>query len=1855
MKNKITQLKIFTLVLIFAVAMMAQFANAQVGTPSYLNGTGTTSNGFPLNGASNKVQWIYAPGAFTTLGGGSGSPLPAGNNITKVYIKFSSTVNATNLYSNLSISLGQNVGAIPNYTQAPATAGVAFNTGLTECFFQASGFAFTGITASSWYGITLQTPFTYDPSLALIVEIKCSAGTGNGVANVTTSGISQRLYAAFAAGTGTANTGLTPLGFDIIPNSPCTTPPTPGVSTANPSSGICVGANISLDLTGASVGGGQSYQWQTSPTIGGLYTNLGSSQTSSSLITPSTSTLYYRCEVTCSGNSQNSTPVLVTVDPPFPGGTYTINSGAATGGTNFQTFNDFKSALSCGIAGAIVVNVVPGSGPYNEQVEFGAVGGSSASNTITINGNNNLLTFDGNITLPYTLGLNGSDYFVFNNLNVSGTNATYSLTVKLWNGSDNNTFSNCTFESSTSATGTVHSPFSISGTATTATGTGNSGSNNLITGCTTVGGYYGLVISGAVSGTGNQVLNNSVTEFYTYGIYQAYCQNTLIKGNTIERPTRANPSSGYGIYLTTSTANCLVDGNTVRNLFGGLLTSTGTAYCLYNAVSATAGNENKWINNLVYNINNRGGVIYGIYIPSYNYVQFYHNTIILDDATATAGTTYGTYCNGTGAEAKNNIIYITRAGSGSKYCMYHSGTTGTSDYNVLYMNAPAGLNYIGYRTTAYATLAAFQSGTGLDLNSVDVDPLFTSNIPSNGLVNDIGTPVGVLTDIANNPRSLTTPDPGAYEFSLAGLDAAISWVSPTSPAVAGTYPITVNINNTQAQTITSLNLSYNDGSGPVTQSFTGLNIPGGSNQNFVFTTQYNLVGNVTITVDILSVNGGSDVISANNTDSYSLCISLSGTYTINAALPTSGTNFQSFNDAITALACGISNPLIFNVVSSSGPYNEQVVIPAISGASLSNTITINGNGNTLTFAGSSGNPNTLALNGADYFIFNNLFVDATDGTYAIAGHLYGGADNNTFNNCTFQSSITGTTTVLAAFALNGSATAASASGNSGNNNLLNGCTMIGGYYNTIFYGSTTIPYNIDNKIINCTARDFYSYGLYNLYCRNTIISGNIVERPNRTNSGTAYCIYLSTSSYNCTVEKNRVRKIFDGQPTSASTAYCLYNGASGAAGFENKWINNLVSDMNSSGALYGFYSLGYTSVNFYHNTISFDHTAAVTSSVAYGIYAYGSTTDIKNNNVSITRGGAGTKYCLYMSSTGTATSNNNNLYINAAAGTNNVGYFSGAFSTLAAWQGANGGIWDQQSVSADPLYVSPAAGNYSPSNISLDNIGSPLGVTQDITNTTRSLVDPDPGAYEFSVSPKDVGVYALITPANGECYSNAETITLEIKNYGSTALNFSVDPVTVTCNVTGAATTTLTGTPTGTLAIGATMNVVMSSTLNMTTAGTYTFNAFTTMTSDGNATNNAMLPDSRLGVPIAGTVSSSLMVVCVSGIPTLTVSGTSGGAIQWQQSSVSASGPWTNVGTGGNTYTPASFTQTMYYQALTVCNANSVASNVVTVTLSNPQITGTTPDSRCGIGSVTLGATSSGQGIISWFDTPTGGTALGTGGSFTTNILGTTTFYAEENIGGGGGSGSAIQVTEIDLGTNDRLEIQNVSPDLVDVTGWKVAIGNSYTDITSVNANIQTLSGTMSPGQIMTWTDLAAGPNYWGSNILWNPGAFPSFTGWAAILDQNNVLKDVVFLNWPSANIQGASITVGSVTITVGTEWSGNGIDQTSVLGTESVSRQGTSDNNSASDFSIINLSVGSTNPGMTLPFTGFGCASTRVSVVATSTPAPSLNVVANDVTLCPGGTTTVSVSSSNDPNYTYSWMSVPGSFTAFRCRPTQC
>ena len=98
------------------------------------------------------------------------------------------------------------------------------------------------------------------------------------------------------------------INFDV--NCPCSGTPNAGsaVLSANP---VCGGTNFILSLTGASLDGGITYQWQSSPDSS-TWSNM-SGGISDTLTTSQTASNYYRCKVTCtiSGLTSISSAVKV--------------------------------------------------------------------------------------------------------------------------------------------------------------------------------------------------------------------------------------------------------------------------------------------------------------------------------------------------------------------------------------------------------------------------------------------------------------------------------------------------------------------------------------------------------------------------------------------------------------------------------------------------------------------------------------------------------------------------------------------------------------------------------------------------------------------------------------------------------------------------------------------------------------------------------------------------------------------------------------------------------------------------------------------------------------------------------------------------------------------------------------------------------------------------------------------------------------------------------------------------------------------------------------------------------------------------------------------------------------------------------------------------------------------------------------------------------------------------------------------------------------------------------------------------------------------------------------------------------
>ena len=325
---------------------------------------------------------------------------------------------------------------------------------------------------------------------------------------------------------------------------------------------------------------------------------------------------------------------------------------------------------------------------------------------------------------------------------------------------------------------------------------------------------------------------------------------------------------------------------------------------------------------------------------------------------------------------------------------------------------------------------------------------------------------------------------------------------------------------------------------------------------------------------------------------------------------------------------------------------------------------------------------------------------------------------------------------------------------------------------------------------------------------------------------------------------------------------------------------------------------------------------------------------------------------------------------------------------------------------------------------------------------------------------------------------NGPTLTLGSSS-GSTC---GISPVTVTNNTFGGSATSVTITENG----AGTVNPVNSST------SPFSFTYTPAAGDAGTTVTITVTTNNPLGAPCAAATANYTLTV--NAVPTITGTtpasncgpGTvtlgaaaSAGTINWYASSTGG----TSLGTGSAFITPSLSSTTTYYVDATSNGCTTATRTAVTATINTvPTITGTTPGSRCGSGTVTLGAVAS-IGTINWYAASTGGTSLGTGSNFTTpSISTTTTYYVDANNNGCyPASRTAVVATVnplpvVDAGSPQTIPFGTSTTLNATVTGtgltysWTPAaslIDATVVDPTTVNLNtttVFTLTATTSAG-----------------------------------------------------------------------------------------------------------------------------------------------------------------------------------------------
>ncbi len=593
---------------------------------------------------------------------------------------------------------------------------------------------------------------------------------------------------------------------------------------------------------------------------------------------------------------------------------------------------------------------------------------------------------------------------------------------------------------------------------------------------------------------------------------------------------------------------------------------------------------------------------------------------------------------------------------------------------------------------------------------------------------------------------------------------------------------------------------------------------------------------------------------------------LSGTVTINSAAPASASNFQSFNAFANQLNTqGVSGPLVVNVLPNVTPYTEQVTFSQTPGVSATNSIVINGNNNLLTYSqGTTAQPWTLLLNGADYMTFKNLRVSSM-GTLALACNLTGNADHNTFNFCTFTVPPNATSQMMMPLSLSGFSNAF-APGPSGNYNTFNNCFVYNGDIRGIgVRGPTSPPYSTNNAFLNCTVNDWNNIGIESHDQINQTVSYNSFGRPTRLNPAACTGIYFYTPQGATSCIGNCISNFYGAAPTSTNVGQGIVysNTVPGLApSFINQNLirtisNNPVSDI----------AIFMMNGSCRSNTIIMDNNLASNSfanSAAIGVSTHASIDSLRflNNFISLNPGTSGTKYGIMLTSSTGILVNRNVFYL--PTGTPNY-YFgsapgAGSATSFSVWQNAGYDVQGTHYASNPNITLNPncatATLNVPVCNFSLPQNGVCAGGTVIFNDQSTN----SPNAWVWGVSPS----------ANLSS-STSQSVGITFLNPGI----YSVSVVASNTIGTGIAITkTINILPLPSIQITPTTNAVcMNSQITLTASGAATY-----VWNNGSTTPSiSVSPTATANYTVVGTganscVNSAVKTILVYPLPTLAIS-----------------------------------------------------------------------------------------------------------------------------------------------------------------------------------------------------------------------------------------------------------------------------------------------------------------------------------------------------------------------------------------------
>ncbi len=770
------------------------------------------------------------------------------------------------------------------------------------------------------------------------------------------------------------------------------------------------------------------------------------------------------------------------------------------------------------------------------------------------------------------------------------------------------------------------------------------------------------------------------------GLYM-YCDFPVIENNTISYSSSF--SSGQGIYLS-AYATATIQNNTITGLVNG--------YGIYiSDLQGESSQRGLIANNFIQTEGNSS--YYGLYLNSYSETDILHNSI-LNRSTDSYSTALYAYDSGANNRIANNIF----ASDGGGYAVYLDGSgsnLSVMDYNDLYTTGP---NLASYDYSDQATLTDWQNASSFGSHSISADPQFASNTDLH--VSQIAlnaaalSGLGIITDIDGQMRS-ASPDIGADEFSVVGLDAAISLLNPALPLPPNNQNIIVSLNNTASQDLTSATIEWSvNGMPQPAYNWTGLLQ---ENEDVALTlgsytfssgTSYDLL------IEVTDVNGGGTQLSTENDviEITGTNPAMAGYYTIGGATP----DFTTIADAIAALyTLGVADTVFF--LLRDGTYSEQVYLSGtINGVNANRPVFFQSESADASLVNIESGDNVVYIEECGFIYFKDLTLTSTDEYSSVVSTYL--AEDLQFYNCQLIGHEMSSYSICEIYSHK-------------NGFRMENCTGQNGYD-----AVNISPNNTSSALIfrNNTFQNITG-GLY----LNSYTDAPIIENNTLYSTGGYNVIYTYGTRGAAMITGNRV---FLDSDNSAIGIYLNYPEPNGAT----QIIANNFVVLSGAGEHVGIQTYYAEGALIAHNSVRINGDDPFSTALSMD---YGNNCTVVNN-VWANMGGGYAMIDHY----GNHTYDHNDYY---TTGPILADQNYSDIVDLTAWQAAMG--QDANSVSVDPFFVSQ--NDLHAEGAGLNAAAMPgTGITEDIDGENRDPGTPDIGADEFDVPPVNAALAGFVGP-----------------------------------------------------------------------------------------------------------------------------------------------------------------------------------------------------------------------------------------------------------------------------------------------------------------------------------------------------------------------------------------------------------------------------------------------------------------------------------------------------------------------------